>query len=1705
MKTKKRIQTRFLGWLLRIVAMVALAAGTIPQYAPQASVNAAPAAVLEVGSVNVAPASPTLTAVDPLAWGMFGDVLPVRPFLYSVDSNGITITRFNDNQVVGTWSWPTSLWIELPDGSITEIFEPVGGWGEPVGMAVSYPTETEIANRVKEIPDLTPPWTFVYVVMPHSGYEWQSNPNPGLLQSPNVRDNLVESTSPANESALLIQIDVSDPSFSTWNDPVAPTPPHIAGAILGHGAGQPVYDRSTGNVYVGNLPSMSLPTTPDAAVDLTSFVSVIHRIPPEVTAEEAEIPGISKPVIRCGPQHPETGIPVGRPQAYACYDPSGYHPIDDNEHVGAFGEFEWEFRNWPDPAVGPLGTWLTPHIDLVTGELDGILYGTPPATGEWYIEARVHNLDDPYGVWSDWHPIQLLVTPDAEYLPIKAQFAPGVPVAYQLEGTGACTLSGAPAWIDVQPVPNGCVVMGRAPISGEYYNFTMPDFKETGYPDIPIVFSGNVVGAYNFDPLPAGAGISGLAWHQVEKYQDPSTEPPVMTLEFIGVDPVTGQLYQILQPPGQPQPPNERPAETTIGINTVSKEGAPLGSTFGPFGEVAVEADRDIFVAAADGVIKVSGGNVSTIALGFQPSSLSLDSDLRTAIPGVEPGQVDHGALWATGTDTAALIDTDLGTVPYTFPVPGASSVSADFDTQYAYVANASPDIAIFGPAPRPPLEPRIWSSEEITWNVDKASIADGPFTVMTTGDLPTTLSLLGDLPEGITFVDNLDGTATISGIPSSSSPDGGCGGTEGEGDPEGGDVCGGFAFALTATNAYGTYAQALGMDVNTPPMIDSPNTATFYAGSASSFTVFGTGIPEPIFYTWDETTLAAAGVQLIDNENGTASLVGTPTTPGTYTFLLEATTGWLPDATQPFTLTVATGSSAPEITSFDTASWEVIGAPFAPDPFAVTSIGSPTPELSVVTAEGQTGLPPGVTFIDNGDSTATFGGDCQITWPGMDPSCLGLLPDGAEGTWTFTIRASNSEGTTDQTFTLDVETATSIMTPGPDAPANLAFAYTPGGPMPPAQTFSVRTLGDTMPYAAVTTADWLHATPESGWVGPDEGDISVSIDPTGLAPGTYTGTILVASAGTEGPFATALVTLTVVDPLPAGTLGIFPGALSFEYNVNDGILPPPQSVLVLSGGVPLDYTVSAGDARWLSASDSGTAPGVVSVSVDPRVGVGMHIGNLTIASNDKDYGPQTQNIPVTLVKTAGNSDLIQVMFDVGSGPEGLAANLDTHNLFITSSNAAAEAAEAGEAVIPAVELPGSPEPPLVFHINPVDQTLLGEIVVHGEAEYIGANSTTGIAYQASQATGEIAVIDGSTNSVLTYIDLTLNGDPQSPYQVAIDEAQNIIYVGAKSPEPEPYALIPDANGKYGCKAIRELPSDEVPEGGEPELDCWHPGPVIVIDGNTNQVVSHFMAGDDPEGVVFAAATGKVYASNEDDGTVTVAQGAVRNGDGSITPPVVLGTIIDGELVPGQWEPTCDANNYCGERENLKAWLWPELSACHGIDDEAEEADKMSVDPDGNVYIIDDRYRVAKIDAATDAVDEVIEIPGFDCEATVPDDSSVVFHNTANNIAYMALGQGKLYVTSEQNTLTLIEWSKKGKKTITTLTTLTIPGAAELDAITTDPALNRVYITDEELASLWILKGACANGTGIHCLPGGKVGPANVVGPLPVYLPLTIR
>jgi Putative Ig domain len=485
-----------------------------------------------VVNLSLAPSTPQLTAVDPYAnaANSADGLKPARPFWYSVDQKGLTILRIDDNTVVYHIPWPATISVVQPSGEYVEVPAPASGW-EPVAMTVTYPTEEALASNSE-----TPP-TFVYVVMAHSGFEWQSNPNPPAGQDPNLRDTLVPASSPATESSMLVSVDVTDPTFDPAENPTGPI---IAAAILGHGAGQPAYDPSTDLLYVGNLPSTSLPT------GLQSFVSVIAAMAPPVAEPAGAGPPVPEaPLVNlCGPEHPDEGLLVGEPYVWACTE-SGDGPAI------------WEFQNLPP--------WLMTHPDKISGALDGLVYGTPTADGTWMFQARVTDYGDPEmgPLTSDWYTVTVNVIPTGVASEAEAGFEAGIPGGQGIGGTGDCTPavtstpgSMVPTWIDVQPalvngVVKGCYVMGTAPISGEFYEFALPNFHfNAPFNYEPVILSGNVAGPYVFDPLPAGVSLSGLAWHQIEKIHDPSTEADILNVEFIGVEPTTGQLYRILPPQG---------------------------------------------------------------------------------------------------------------------------------------------------------------------------------------------------------------------------------------------------------------------------------------------------------------------------------------------------------------------------------------------------------------------------------------------------------------------------------------------------------------------------------------------------------------------------------------------------------------------------------------------------------------------------------------------------------------------------------------------------------------------------------------------------------------------------------------------------------------------------------------------------------------------------------------------------------------------------------------------------------------------------------------------------------------------------------------------------------------------------------------------------------------------------------------------------
>ncbi|HMC71368.1 MAG TPA: putative Ig domain-containing protein, partial [Mycobacteriales bacterium] len=192
---------------------------------------------------------------------------------------------------------------------------------------------------------------------------------------------------------------------------------------------------------------------------------------------------------------------------------------------------------------------------------------------------------------------------------------------------------------------------------------------------------------------------------------------------------------------------------------------------------------------------------------------------------------------------------------------------------------------------------------------------------------------------------------------------------------------CAGTIVALTCTEAgvpaglwYYTITPSLSLwagnesartavSVNQTPTITTGAGVTFTVGAAASFTVSTTGFPAA---TISETGTLPSGVTLTNNGNGTATLGGTPaaSSGGTYPLTITAANGTLPNATQGFTLTV---DQAPAITSASGVTFTVGTA----GTFTVQTTGFPTP--LTITRSGT--LPSNVTFVNNGNGTATLSG----------------------------------------------------------------------------------------------------------------------------------------------------------------------------------------------------------------------------------------------------------------------------------------------------------------------------------------------------------------------------------------------------------------------------------------------------------------------------------------------------------------------------------------------------------------------------------------------------------------------------------------------------------------------------------------------------------------------------------------------------------
>ena len=146
-------------------------------------------------------------------------------------------------------------------------------------------------------------------------------------------------------------------------------------------------------------------------------------------------------------------------------------------------------------------------------------------------------------------------------------------------------------------------------------------------------------------------------------------------------------------------------------------------------------------------------------------------------------------------------------------------------------------------------------------------------------------------------------------------------------------------------------------------------------------------------------------------------------------------------------------------------------------------------------------------------------------------------------------------------------------------SPTSLSFSYVTGAALPSAQTASVKASSGTPSYAISITGTnslWLTATPDTGKM---PANLSIRVNPTGLAVGTYTANVVLSASGTTST-ASIPVTLTVTSPLP--TLTISSSTLTFA---SPPAQPTPQVLHLTTSGGPISFTAAASGGGWLTVT----------------------------------------------------------------------------------------------------------------------------------------------------------------------------------------------------------------------------------------------------------------------------------------------------------------------------------------------------------------------------------------------------------------------------------------------------------------------------------------------------------------------------------------
>lgn len=423
--------------------------------------------------------------------------------------------------------------------------------------------------------------------------------------------------------------------------------------------------------------------------------------------------------------------------------------------------------------------------------------------------------------------------------------------------------------------------------------------------------------------------------------------------------------------------------------------------------------------------------------------------------------------------------------------------------------------------------------------------------------------------------------------------------------------------------------------------------------------------------------------------------------------------------------------------------------------------------QVSGATPPSQTDTVTATGAIFNIAASTNLGGNWLSVTPSSGTSSATLTvsvnPTGLKaGTYTGSINVTSSQTANNLTITVTLN-VTQLSVAYTASPSSLSFTYQVGGSPPSSQNLTI----STSPSASIgfsasaSGGNWLSATPASGTT---SGSVSVSVNPVGLSPGTYNGSIAITGLATNSPFAVP-VTLTVTAVTSAN-----PGSLSFAYQTGQAT-PPSQTVHIsASGSAAVSFQAAATGGQWLSVAPSGgTTPTDLTVSVNPTgLSAGTYNGTITVTSAFANTVP----IPVTL--TVATKPLLSVTpatLAFGYQLGGPAPPVQTLSVSITGSSP----------LNYAVSWTGGSW----LKINPAGGTTPGSVRVSADPTGLAVNTYS----------GSITITAAGASNSPVSVPVVFQVVAQTTIAVTPPQLQFVFQTGGTNPAPQNIAVTSDPVG----------------------------------------------------------------------------------------------------------------------------------------------------------------------------------------------------------------------------------------------------------------------------------------------------------------------